>query len=193
MLTRLRSVLQFALATIALIVCAPVCAQERSAKTESRTEFESLGVPQLTGDGGFPQEWKFKSGRTMTLIGRIDLDSLWTTQSEGNIFTYGELGDVVGLRRARIGCDGELLNDNRYKFEVDLATGQFVPRDIFYAKGSPPKGERRWGHFREPFSLEGNTSANYYMFMERSPINALDPARAWGLCLFRCSPCVSVL
>ena len=26
------------------------------------------------------------------------------------------------------------------------------------------------------------------MFMERSPVNDLDPARAWGLCLFRCNP-----
>jgi len=104
------------------------------------------------------------------------------------MFTYGDLGDVVGLRGARIGVDGDLLTDRRYKFEVDLATGQVVPRDIFLAHGSPPNGERRWGHYREPFSLEGNISANYYQFMERSPINALDPARGWGLCIYRCAP-----
>lgn len=189
MVTRSRACWPFALAAILAIACAPPARAQGRQETESQTEFETLGAPPNLSGEGFPQEWKFKSGRTMTLMGRIDLDSLWTTQSQGNIFTYGELGDVTGLRRARIGVDGDLLDDNRYKFEVDLATGQFVPRDIFYAKGSPPDGERRWGHFREPFSLEGNISANYYQFMERSPINALDPARGWGLCLFRCAPC----
>ncbi len=36
----------------------------------------------------------------MTLLGRIDMDSYWPLQSEGNIFTYGKLGDITGLRRA---------------------------------------------------------------------------------------------
>ena len=44
--------------------------------------------------------------------------------------------------------------------------------------------EVRLGHYREPFSLEGGTSANFYAFMERSPINDLDPARSWGVSLF---------
>jgi phosphate-selective porin OprO/OprP len=46
-------------------------------------------------------------------------------------------------------------------------------------------GESQIGHFREPFSLEGAISANYFAFMERSPVNLLDPARNWGLGLFR--------
>jgi len=34
----------------------------------------------------------------------------------------------------------------------------------------------------EPFSLEGQTSSNYYFtFAERSSIDALDPARKWGI------------
>ena len=48
-------------------------------------------------------------------------------------------------------------------------------------------GEFRLGHMREPFSLEGGTSANTFACLERSPINDLDPARNWGLGLFRCS------
>jgi phosphate-selective porin OprO/OprP len=186
---RSRVFLLFALAAILVIARARGArAQQASGETESQTEFETLGSPPESAGEGFPPLWTFKSGRTMQLLGRIDADSLWTTQSAGNMFTYGDLGDVVGLRRARIGVDGDLLNDRRYKFEVDLATGQVVPRDIFLAHGSPPNGERRWGHYREPFSLEGNISANYYQFMERSPINALDPARGWGLCIYRCAP-----
>jgi phosphate-selective porin OprO/OprP len=37
------------------------------------------------------------------------------------------------------------------------------------------------GYFREPFSLEGATSSRFITFMERSPLNALDPTRNWGV------------
>jgi phosphate-selective porin OprO/OprP len=157
-------------------------------KTASQVYFETLGslAPPADGDEGFPRTWTFPGGRTFQLRGRIDTDSIWTTQSAGDIFAYGELGDVVGLRRARIGAQGDLVDDRRYVLEIELASGVALPRDVFVGFGIPKQGgERRYGHFREPFSLEGNTSANYYMFLERSPINDLDPARSWGGCLFR--------
>ena len=172
--------------------CGVFAAEPFRQKTASQTYFQTLGAP-MPGPSdeaqSFPRVWECCSGRTFQIRGRIDLDSLWTTQSDGNVFAFGELGDVVGLRRARIGAQGDLLDDNRYVFEIDMAVGDVVPRDIFVGFGLPNDGgERRYGHFREPFSLEGNTSANYYMFMERSPINDLDPARGWGACLFRCNP-----
>jgi phosphate-selective porin OprO/OprP len=160
-------------------------------KTASQIYFETLGslAPPPAERDGFPRTWDLGGGRTFQLRGRIDLDSLWTTQSAGNVFAYGELGDVVGLRRARIGAEGDLADDRRYVLEIDFAPGVVVPRDIFLGCGEPEKGgECRIGHFREPFSLEANTSANFFMFMERSPVNDLDPARAWGVCLFRCNP-----
>ncbi|HWL11265.1 MAG TPA: porin [Planctomicrobium sp.] len=58
-------------------------------------------------------------------------------------------------------------------------------RDLFIGFRNPGDlHEIRVGHFREPFSLEGSTSVNSFAFMERSPINALDPARNWGLAWF---------
>ncbi len=180
------------LSAATLAVCAlanaVVAAVPFEQKTASQTYFETLGALPVPPDDpeGFPREWKFESGRTFQLRGRIDLDSIWTLQSAGNEFAYGDLGDVVGLRRARIGAQGDLLDDRRYVFELDFAPGVVVPQDVFIGSGLPNEhGERRYGHFREPFSLEGNTSANYFMFMERSPVNDLDPARAWGVCLFR--------
>jgi phosphate-selective porin OprO/OprP len=160
-------------------------------KTASEVYFETLGSPAVPthGEYAMPRVWQLDDGCTFRWRGRIDMDSIWTTQSAANLAAYGELGDVVGLRRARIGAQGDLRDDRRYVLEIDLAEGVVVPRDIFVASGTPKQaGEYRLGHFREPFSLEGNTSANYYMFLERSPINDLDPARAWGLCLFRCNP-----
>ena len=133
-----------------------------------------------------PQVFAIDPGVTVRLRGRIDTDAIWSTQSPANEATFGELGDVVGLRRARIGVEGELGIDRRYIAEIDLASGEVVPRDVYFAWGDVQDfGESQLGHMREPFSLEGQTSARYFAFMERSPINVLDPARNWGLGLFQ--------
>jgi phosphate-selective porin OprO/OprP len=70
--------------------------------------------------------------------------------------------------------------------EIDLASGEVVLRDVFFALGERPvQGERRFGHYLEPFSLELGTSSNHFAFMERSAVNLLDPARSWGLGWFQ--------
>lgn len=115
--------------------------------------------------------------------GRIDADFIWSEQSEKNETDFGQLGDAFGLRRARLGVEGEFSSDGSYVAEIDLASGSVVIRDLYVAQEGEI-GRRHAGHFREPFSLEGGTSARYYAFMERSPINVLDPARNWGLALF---------
>ncbi len=126
--------------------------------------------------------WELRPGVTFRLRGRIDTDAIWTTQSSANKATFGDLGDTVGLRCARIGAEGNLGENRRYVAEIDLASGNVVPRDVYLAFESiQDSGETQIGHFREPFSLEGGTSARYFAFMERSPINLLDPARNWGL------------
>jgi phosphate-selective porin OprO/OprP len=125
---------------------------------------------------------------TARLRGRVDTDAIWTNQSPSNEVTYGDLGSAVGLRRARVGLEGNLGDESRYIAEIDLASGSVIPQDVFIGVGDATAGgERRGGHFREPFSLEGATSANSFAFMERSPINMLDPARNWGLAFFLAS------
>jgi phosphate-selective porin OprO and OprP len=141
------------------------------------------------GDAKWPPTWNLAPDVTFRLRGRIDTDAIWSSQSAKNTAIFGDLADVVGLRRARIGAEGQIGPDRRYITEVDLASGNVVPRDIFVGLGDTrDSGERRIGHFREPFSLEGGTSANTFAFLERAPINVLDPGRNWGLGLFRCSP-----
>lgn len=132
--------------------------------------------PQLQTPGGF----------TFQLRWRVDTDSIWTHQGPANLATFGDLGDTVGVRRARIGGQGDLVDWGRYIAEIDLASGKVVPRDVFLARTNVAlPGEVRAGHFREPFSLEGATSANTFAFLERSPTNLLDPARNWGLGFMR--------
>lgn len=134
----------------------------------------------------WPRTWQLGPDVTFRLRGRVDTDAIWSSQSPANEATFGDLSDVVGLRRARIGAEGELGTDGRYVAEIDLAPGDVVPRDVYVAYGQLQGfGEGQLGHFREPFSLEGGTSARYFAFMERSPVNVLDPARNWGVGLFR--------
>lgn len=134
----------------------------------------------------WPRTWELGPTATFRLRGRIDTDAIWSSQNAANEATFGDLGNVVGLRRARIGAEGDLGSDSRYVAEIDLAPGIVVPRDVYVAFGDRQAwGETQVGHFREPFSFEGGTSARFFAFMERSPVNLLDPARNWGLALFR--------
>src|SRR5688500_14986026 len=45
---------------------------------------------------------------TFRLRGRIDTDFLWSDQSALNRAVFGDLPDAFGLRRARIGAEGNL-------------------------------------------------------------------------------------
>ncbi len=156
---------------------------------------QACSSPSLADDSqSFPRTWQLGPCATFRLRGRVDTDFIATSQSAANQATFGELGDAVGLRRARICAEGDLGDWGRYIAEIDLASGQVVPRDVFVGVGEVQDfGECRVGHFREPFSLEGGTSANTLAFMERSPVNLLDPARSWGGGLYRATNDVSTL
>jgi len=120
------------------------------------------------------------------LRGRFDLDAVGTTQSAANVATFGDLGNVVGVRRAWIGAQGDLVIGGRYISEIDLASGSVVVRDLFVGLGDrQDRGELQAGHFLEPFSLEIGAPSYSFPFMETSPVSVLDPLRSWGLGIFR--------
>jgi phosphate-selective porin OprO/OprP len=190
---------RFVMAALIVVSSAPFVARqsccsagEPASEVTSSSESLAADPPESVLAGSkpvWPRTWELIPAVTFRLRGRIDTDSIWSSQSPANIATFGNLGDVVGLRRAWIGAEGELGDRGRYITEIDLASGNVVPRDIFAAVGKPQEdGEYRAGHFREPFSLEGGTPSKYFAFMERSPVNLLDPARNWGLGLFRAAP-----
>lgn len=171
-----------------LFSTALACAAAEMVSLDPASEMVDVAIDEVDVDLGSDGliETPTSHELTMRLRGRVDTDAIWSAQSPENEATFGDLGDVVGLRRARIGVEGELGNDGRYIAEIDLASGEVVPRDVYFAWGDVQDfGESQLGHLREPFSLEGQTSARYFAFMERSPINVLDPARNWGLGLFQ--------
>jgi phosphate-selective porin OprO/OprP len=119
---------------------------------------------------------------TIELRGRIEADAVIASQSTSSKALIGDLQNGYGFRRARLGAQGNIGTSARWVAEIDFANGNFRPRDLFVGLTAlPGVRELRVGYFREPFSLEGATSSRFITFMERSPLNQLDPARDWGV------------
>jgi phosphate-selective porin OprO/OprP len=129
------------------------------------------------------------TAKLFQLRGRLDTDAIGTTQSAANMATFGDLGDTVGVRRAWIGAEGNLAPNARYVTIIDLASGNVVVRDVYFGLGDTQQfGEIRTGHSLEPFSLELGTASFTFPFLECSVISILDPARNYGVSLFRSRP-----
>ena len=102
-------------------------------------------------------------------------------QSAASQAQLGTLQSGYGFRRARIGAQGTVGDSATWVAEIDFANGDFRLRDMYIGLTALPYvQEVKVGYFREPFSLEGTTSSRYLTFLERSPINELDPARELG-------------
>src|SRR5262245_9774319 len=88
----------------------------------------STAIAEASSDLKFPNTVCPTTGTTFRLRGRFDADALGTTQSRLNEATFGELGNVVGVRRAWIGAEGNLAIGGRYITEIDVASGNVVIR-----------------------------------------------------------------
>jgi phosphate-selective porin OprO/OprP len=119
---------------------------------------------------------------TVNLRGRIQADALMVSQSPRDKAIIGNLQNAVGFNRARLGADGTAFQQVDWVAEFDFASGTPVFKDVFLEVKDLPLVRRVVvGNFLEPFSLEADTSSNYFPFIQRSPINALDPTRHWGV------------
>jgi phosphate-selective porin OprO and OprP len=120
------------------------------------------GAPEFTsGDG---EKFKFKvRGRLMTDYNGIDQDEPIT--GEGDI-------SAVELRRARLGVEGVVWYDWKYKFEIDFAGDDVAIKDAYVAYANWINGiemsEVRAGNQYVYTSLEQMTSSRFITFMERT-------------------------
>jgi phosphate-selective porin OprO/OprP len=153
----------------------------------------TISAPELAdsekGSGDTTKPTESTTPKLFQFRGRLDSDAISTTQSAANQATFGDLGDAIGIRRAWIGAEGNFAPNARYATIIDVASGQVVVRDVFFGLGDMQEfGEIRTGHFLEPFSLEIGTASFTFPFLECSVISILDPARNWGVGLFRSRP-----
>lgn len=139
-------------------------AAAKSAASEKELDLKVKwkGAPEFSSEDG---KFKFKvRGRIMTDYNAIDQDKKIT--GEGDI-------SAAELRRARLGVEGVVFYDWKYKFEVDFAGDEVAIKDAFvaYANWGPEAWETseiRLGNQFVYNSLEQVTSSRFITFMERA-------------------------
>ncbi|MBT5185700.1 MAG: hypothetical protein HOM01_02755, partial [Kordiimonadaceae bacterium] len=110
------------------------------------------GAPEFSSADG---NYKIK------LRGRILAD--WGTVSDNN----GKVVDATEFRAARLGVEGVVMKDIKYKFEIDFAGNNTNISDATIEWALKPVSVVV-GHFKTPTSLEEQTSGRYTTFMERA-------------------------
>jgi phosphate-selective porin OprO/OprP len=136
-----------------------------------------------------PLTYDLPGGVKFTPLGRLEADAVGVTQSPLNKATVGDLLNTTGFRRARIGARLQLADNVEWMSEFDFSNSQFRITNVYLGLNHLPVfGEIRVGQFREPFSLEAQTSSNYITFMERGEENSLVPGREWGVAIFAPAP-----
>jgi phosphate-selective porin OprO/OprP len=118
------------------------------------------GAPELSSSDG---KFKFKvRGRIMVDYENINQD--YTITGDQDI-------SATELRRARLGVEGVVFYDWKYKFEVDFAADETAIKDAYlaYANWAPwEMSEIRIGNQYVYNSLEEITSSRFITFMERA-------------------------
>jgi len=121
---------------------------------------------------------------SVTAGGRLQLDWAAFDQNAAGIAQAGDALNGTEFRRARIYLKGDAFHNIDYKIQFDF-TGQTDFKDVYVTlKELPWLGNFRVGHFKEPWSLEEQTSSRFITFMERSLANAFSPGRNIGLMAF---------
>jgi phosphate-selective porin OprO and OprP len=132
-------------------------------------------------------EFKSKDGNFKAAInGRMQVDSQVNVNDgvapgfstvagfNNDAKTTNQLGDGVGIRRARLGVEGTFFKDYDYKFEYDFTRGNGTigagVTDAFLRWNLDRAFSVKVGSFKEPFSLEEATSNRYLTFLERNMI-----------------------
>lgn len=118
--------------------------------------------------------------------GRLHSDANWFHQSANNRLQIKDIDDGVFARRARLGFDASFMESTEVRLDYEM--GAPGHPSLFDAYGNllhvPYLGTMRMGQFREPFSLEAQTSSNFYTFMERAYNTSFDPSRNWGVMFY---------
>ena len=95
------------------------------------------------------------------------------------------VGDTFEVRRARIGVVGTINKDIGYEIVGNAVGGNTNWIDTAFANyGFNKKAQVRVGRFKQPFSMEEQSSSNNVSFMERSYGNQMVPGKRLGAMVY---------
>lgn len=128
------------------------------------------GLRMTSADGRFE----------MRLGGRLHTDVSYLSDELPFDGQFGTIEDGLEVRRARLFVQGRMYGRLEYKFDLDFAGGTVGGRDLYIGVRELPV-LLRFGHVKEPYSLEELNSSNFITFMERSIANLFAPSRNTGI------------
>lgn len=142
----------------------------------SKADRESGVEARFGKTGGLT--WKDrKRGLELELGGRLFIDA----------FKYRSdlerMGSGTELRAARVSLKGAIGDGWKFKAQYDFAENDPSVKDAYIRySGFQHPNNITLGQFKEPFSLEDQTSSKDITFMERaSPVDVFSPGRALGI------------
>ncbi len=121
---------------------------------------------------------------TFKLGTRIAFDTYFFNGNNDFESSFGEEADGSKFRTLRVNAEGSLNKSIEYKWSYDFAGGvNNKLKDVYVSFKEAPGGNLRVGQFKEPMSLEQQTSSANITFMERSAADRLVPGRNIGIML----------
>jgi phosphate-selective porin OprO/OprP len=120
------------------------------------------------------------------LTGRVHYDfrGINNDLSDSTDRDTASIANNFELRRARIGFTGSLNKDLQFEAVGNAVGGSTNFIDTaFINYGYNKQGQIRLGRFKQPFSIEENTSSNNIDFLERSYVNQMAPGKKLGAML----------
>lgn len=156
---------------------------------EARVQALEASLAAQKEPGGAAEDWKDVSAEkfSVQLGGRVYGDFvMFPLQDAASQAAYGDLDNYFEFRTLRLNATGQGFGIYDYKVELDFepeSTPTVLLKDVYAGIHDVPLlGYVRFGHFKEPFSLEQLTSNRFITFMERSLADAaFVPARNVGV------------